>query len=282
MKNNIVDKLKANLALREYSEAVVAYIFIEIGKLLEIDGCKEKFVLIDFDKVETHNLDRLVGATRKDIGLFKIDIAKRLMKSVRTAASIRICSINKSLYSEEAYKCALDCDVLFSCVDRPRARYILNHIAYAHLIPVIDGGIQVRFEGNALEGYQFSGADWQVQSISPSRPCLQCLDVYSVSDVSLEISGQLDSPSYLKGLSKEYYKRNNNENIFPFSANLASLEIFHLIAIATGSGNLTNFGIQRFRYDPGIISQYLDKRCSPNCDFVKSIATGDKFIKVYD
>lgn len=242
----------------------------------------EKFVLIDFDKVEAHNLDRLVGATRKDIGLFKVDIAKRLIETERTASRIQISIINKSLYTEEAYKGAIDCDILFSCVDRPRARYILNHIAYAHLIPVIDGGIQVRFEGNELKGYEFSGADWQVQTVSPTRPCLQCLDVYSASDVSLEISGLIDSPSYLKGLSKDYYKRKNNENIFPFSANLASLEIFHLVAIVTGSGGLINFGVQRFRYDPGIISQYFDKKCSPNCDFVKSIATGDKYIKVYD
>jgi molybdopterin-synthase adenylyltransferase len=242
----------------------------------------QKFVLIDFDKVEAHNLDRLVGATRKDIGLFKVDIAKRLIETVRTAASIQISSINKSLYKEEAYKSAIDCDILFSCVDRPRARNILNHIAYAHLIPVIDGGIQVRFEGDESKGYEFSGADWQIQTVSPTRPCLQCLEVYSASDVSLEISGLLHNPSYLKGLSKDYYKRKNNENIFPFSANLASLEIFHLIAIATGSGGLTDFGVQRFRYDPGIISQYFDKKCLPNCDFVKSIATGDKYIKVYD
>jgi molybdopterin-synthase adenylyltransferase len=241
----------------------------------------QKFVLIDFDKVEAHNLDRLVGATRKDIGLFKVDIAKRLIETVRTAAQIQICSINKSLYFVEAYKSAIDCDILFSCVDRPRARYILNHIAYAHLIPVIDGGIQVRFEGDESKGYEFAGADWQVQTVSPTKPCLHCLEVYSASDVSLEISGLLDSPSYLKGLSKDYYKRKNNENIFPFSANLASMEIFHLVAITTGSGGLTDFGVQRFRYDPGIISQYSDKKCSPNCDFVKSIATGDKYINVY-
>lgn len=242
----------------------------------------EKFVLIDFDKVEPHNLDRLAGATKKDIGLYKVDIAKRQISSVGTADNIEITSLSKSLYTEVAYKSVIDCDIIFSCVDRPRARYILNHIAYSHLIPVIDGGIQVRFKGDDASGYQFSGADWQVQSVSPGKPCLQCLEVYSSSDVSLEISGILDDPSYIKGLPKEYYKRKNNENIFPFSSNLASLEIFHLIAIATGSGDLTNFGVQRFRYDPGIISQYFDKKCSPNCDFVKSIATGDKFLKVYD
>ena len=45
----------------------------------------EKFVLIDFDKVEPHNLDRLVGATNDDIGSYKVDIAKRQINAVGTA-----------------------------------------------------------------------------------------------------------------------------------------------------------------------------------------------------
>lgn len=242
----------------------------------------EKFVLIDFDKIEPHNLDRLVGATSKDIGQYKVDISKRQINASGTAENIEISISKKSLYTEKAYKAALDCDILFSCVDRPRARYILNHIAYAHLIPVIDGGIQVRFDGDEVNGYKFSGADWQLQTVSPNRPCLQCLEVYSPSDVSLEIDGKMDDPSYINGLPKDYYKRKNNENIFPFSANLASMEIFQLITIATEAGDLTDLGVQRYRYNPGIISQYFDKKCLSNCDFVKSIANGDKYLKLYD
>lgn len=242
----------------------------------------EKFILIDFDKIEEHNLDRLVGSTKKDIGKYKVDVANRQINSVGTSANIDIKKSNKSLYEEEAYRLAIDCDILFSCVDRPRARYILNHIAYSHLIPVIDGGIQVRFDGDEINGYAFSGADWQLQTISPNKPCLQCLEVYNTSDVSLEMDGMLDDPSYIKGLPKDDYKKKNNENIFPFSSHLASLEIFQLIAFATGAGDLSDFGVQRFRYNPGIISQYYDKKCKHGCDFVKSIATGDRYIQVFN
>lgn len=242
----------------------------------------EKFVLIDFDKVEEHNLDRLVGSTKKDIGKYKVKVAARQINRVGTSANIDIQKSKKSLYEEEAYRLAIDCDVLFSCVDRPRARYVLNHIAYAHLIPLIDGGIQVRFDGDEINGYNFSGADWQLQTISPSKPCLQCLEVYSTSDVSLEVSGMLDDPSYIKGLPKDKYKMKNNENIFPFSSNLASLEIFQFIALATEAGDVSDFGVQRFRYNPGLISQYYDRVCKSDCDFVKSIATGDRYIQVFN
>ena len=93
------------------------------------------------------------------------------------------------------------------------------------------------------------------------------------------MSGQLENPAYIKGLPKDHYNRKNNENIFPFSSNLASLEVFHLIALATGAGEVDDFNVQRFRYVPGIISQYSDKKCDPKCDFVKLVATGDKYFK---
>jgi len=50
---------------------------------------------------------------------------------------------------------------------------------------------------------------------------------------------------YLQGLPSDHsFKR--NENVLPFSQNLASLKVFHLIAHVTGAAGQTDFGIQRF------------------------------------
>jgi molybdopterin-synthase adenylyltransferase len=232
----------------------------------------QQLVLIDFDKIKTHNLDRQLGATKADLGKLKIEVVARQIQQAATAASVVVQEVPHGINEKKGYEAALGCDVLFSCVDRPWPRHVLNHIAYAHLIPVIDGGISVSFHNGI-----FVRADWQFQTVSPQRPCLQCLGVYESSDVTLDKSGMLDKQSYLDGLP-DHHPLKNNENIFPFSAHLASFEIFHLMALVTGVGSIQNFGVQRYRYTPGFLSSYTEKECSPGCTFKSLIATGDKLL----
>jgi molybdopterin/thiamine biosynthesis adenylyltransferase len=235
----------------------------------------QRFVLIDFDVVEPHNLDRLVTATAADVGRLKVEVAGRRLREVATAADVDIRAVEFSIVEESGYTAALDCDVLFSCVDRPRARYVLDHLAYGHLIPVIDGGIQVRFRRGRC-----SGADWQLQTAAPGRPCLECLGAYDPADVSTEAAGKLDDPSYMAGLPAQH-RLKRNENVFPFSANLASLEVFHLVGLVTGAAGMTDFGIQRFRYIPGILEQLEAPQCEPHCDRGKQVGIGDRDFTVY-
>lgn len=235
----------------------------------------EHFVLIDFDEVQYHNLDRLVIADTHDVGSLKVNVAKQRIEKCATAEHVDVCAVPYSIAEEVGYRAALDCDVLFSCVDRPRARAVLNHIAYAHLIPVIDGGIAVRFKS----GY-FNGVDWQLQTVGPDRICLDCLGAFQVDDVEIEKAGLLDDPSYLQNLPPEHrFKR--NENIFPFAANLATLEVMQLIALVTGIGSITDFGVQRFRYSPGILDSQTGQCCSSVCYMPSLIARADRDFNLF-
>ena len=103
-------------------------------------------VLIDPDRIEEHNLDRLLYGTIRDVGKLKVHVAAKAMRRSSTSDSIKIKELPLSVHDDSAYRAALDCDLLFSCVDRPVARDVLNYIAQAHLIPVIDGGVSVEFD----------------------------------------------------------------------------------------------------------------------------------------
>lgn len=128
---------------------------------------------IDFDRVETRNLDRTAGASSADVaaGLTKVQVAIRAGLAASTSASPDLIAVPESLLSEGGLNAVLDADVVFSCVDRPLPRHVLNALAFGHLIPVIDGGIlvKVRDDGRALH------VDWRVHSVGPERTCLACL-----------------------------------------------------------------------------------------------------------
>jgi molybdopterin-synthase adenylyltransferase len=112
---------------------------------------------VEFDLVKKHNLDRLNYATRRDVGRPKVDVLADHLRDRATAANFRALPIAAAVYQEEGYRAALDCDLLFACVDRPWGRYALNFIAYSHLIPVIDGRLRART--NRLG--KRAAADWR-------------------------------------------------------------------------------------------------------------------------
>ena len=91
--------------------------------------------LIDRARVERHNMDRLLYGSVRDIGKLKVHPAEKALRRNSTADKIQIDALPVSIRQKSAYKAALDCDVIFSCVDKPVARDILNFIANAHLIP---------------------------------------------------------------------------------------------------------------------------------------------------
>lgn len=230
----------------------------------------ERFVLLDFDEVQQHNLDRLQGISNSgDVGRLKVDVAGELIQRSATARSVDVRKVPHSVVEEKGYRAALDCDVLFSCVDRPRPRQILNHIAYAHLIPVVDGGIAVRFrDGN------FRGAEWQAQTVAPGLPCLECLQVFQSGDVDTERNGLLDDPGYMQALPEDH-RLKQNENVYPFSMNLASVEVMQLVALAAGLNQIDAGRVQRFHLVAGIMESDESQHCNPGCDIESLIATGD-------
>jgi len=73
----------------------------------------EDVLLMDFDIVKTHNLDRLNYATKKDVGRSKVEVLADHLRACATASNFRVDTVAAAVYEEEAYRAALDCDFLF-------------------------------------------------------------------------------------------------------------------------------------------------------------------------
>lgn len=229
-----------------------------------------KFVLIDFDVVEEKNLDRTVFL-REDVGRAKVFAMQDVIEKAATSPSVDVRCVEYSICEKEGYYSSLDCDVLFSCVDRPWPRQVINFISYSHLIPAIDGGILVR---SNKDNSRLIGADWKVQTVGYKRPCLECLGQYKTANANLEKDGKLDDPSYLQGLDKSQYQE-VHENVFPFSSNVASLEVLQLLSLILAPSGLSNQGQQTFHFVNGELERDKSLVCDPNCFFPSIQGKGD-------
>jgi len=231
-----------------------------------------EILLMDFDGVEYVNLDRLLFATREDARkkLAKVKVLAKALKKSATAMNFSINAMEYSVVEEIGFRHALDCDILFSCVDRPWARAALNHIAYSHLIPVIDGGLKLEPKAN---GQGLKRGFWKAHVAAPSHRCLECLGQYDASYVGLERAGLLDDPRYIESLEKTHELR-TNENVFGFSVSVASFEILQFLRMVIPTPGHRNSGAQTYNFVAGDLDTNRST-CDPKCLFNEKIALGD-------
>ena len=175
----------------------------------------QRLVLIDMDRVEQHNLDRLINAGRWDIGRYKVHVAAEHLERSVPRPFKELLVLPVSLRESSAFRALADCDVVLACADKPVARDLINHLALCHLIPAIDAGVALRSrDGGLHRGHIVS------QVVTPDSRCLRCTKQYTTDQLSLELEGLLEDPKYIRTLPAD--RRPSTANIFPASLTAAS------------------------------------------------------------
>jgi hypothetical protein len=229
-----------------------------------------RLTYLDFDLLEERNLDRTHGATAADVlaQLSKVQVAARSTGFSHTADQLDLHVVSQSLLTPEGLAAALDCDVLVCCVDRPWPRFLINAIAYSHLIPVVDGGITARVKPDGTPLH----IDWRIHTVGPENACMVCLGALRRSDVSLDIEGKLDDPDYIEGLSEEDKVYFSRRNVFPFSMSVAAHEVLQIVGLISGQVRIGGVGPQMYHCYPGTM-EILDAACEQDCEFRALTAT---------
>ena len=227
--------------------------------------------VMDFDIVQDHNLDRLIGAKPRDAKLLRPNtfVAQREGAGAATAEKAQIEVSELSVCEPEGLRLALDHDLIFSCVDRPWPRAVLNALAYSDFIPVIDGGIGI----NTFNDGRMRNATWRSHVIRPMRPCMSCNRQLDLGQVIPDREGLLDDPEYIAGTGRSDVP--TNQNVAPLSVNVAASLLAQYVSFSVAPGGLGNPGPLRYALSLHFLER-VDAVTRPHCPVELREGVGDQ------
>lgn len=266
------DGLQRDIARLRVLVVGVGSVGLDVAVRLAATGIQHVGIM-DYDIVKTVNRDRMVGATRRDVLLRtpKVTLAARLMASASTAVDPAITVHDLSVCSPAGLAAALDYDIIFSCVDRPWPRAVLNGIGYSDLIPVIDGGINI----DTFEHGGMRGASWRVQVASPGIPCLACSGQIRMPNVVLDQQGLLDDEQYI---SQAGLEAPASQNVAVLSASVSAGQLAQFVSLVATPGGRGASGPLRYIL-AAHHQEHLDAASHPACHFERLPGEGDRRIR---
>jgi hypothetical protein len=262
------EAVQADLARLRVLVVGVGTVGLDLAIRLVQAGVQDVSVM-DFDTVEQVNLDRLLTATRLDASLFrsKVHVALRAMRAAATAAKPVLDGYDLSICEPRGESAALDYDVIFSCVDRPWARAVLNQLAYTDLIPVIDGGLAVE----PFPDYGMRNATWRAHVITPGRPCLQCNGQIRGNQVSSDRAGLLDDETYIRNAGLKMPAR---ENVSLLAPSVTASMLGQFVSLVVAPGGIGAPAPLRFSLSTHDL-EHLSVETQPGCTYEPAIGSGD-------
>ena len=154
-----------------------------------------ELVLVDPDRVEERNLNRILGATMEDAqeARLKVDVLRRHIE--RIGLGTRVHTFPVSLESRDAMHAVAASDLVIGCMDGVSGRHMLSRVARYYLLPYVDVGVKIE----ALEDGTINQVAGSVHYLQPTG-----LDFVDRGVFSLEA---LEAEDLLRTSPEEYRER---------------------------------------------------------------------------
>jgi hypothetical protein len=187
-----------------------------------------KLVLLDPDRVEERNLNRIVNSSKEDayLGVYKVHALAKAIARMGLNQQVTAMPIN--LISQEAVLSVAECDIIFGCTDSVEARHILNRVATFYSMPYIDVGVRLDADGHG----GISGISGAVHYLQPGKSSLLSRGVYTMDQVEAEGMRRTNPKLYQKQ-RREGYLRGVQEDrpaVITINGTFASLAVQELLA----------------------------------------------------
>ena len=191
-------------------------------------NCVGELVLVDPDRVEEKNLNRILNATMDDArkGRLKVDVAARAIGAMGlgTVVHTHPCT----LFDPVAVRTVAGCDVVFGCMDSVDGRHLLNKLATFYLVPYFDLGVKLEADGRGGVD-QVCGT---VHYLQPGGSSLLSRRVYTMDQVRAAGLYRTDPAAYRSQLNDGYIRgvQEDRPAVVQLNSLLASLAVNEFLA----------------------------------------------------
>jgi hypothetical protein len=168
-----------------------------------------EIILIDFDKLELRNLNRILNSSIAAIGSYKAEMFANVIRLYRPDCDVL--ALPRSIASPEAILATCEADVLFSCVDTAEGRHIIDRISAYFAIPLFDVGVAIPTEATPSGGRHISEVYGRVDYVYPGGSSLMDRGVYDaalleteyLARVAPQALAQKIADGYLRGIAEQ-------------------------------------------------------------------------------
>ena len=159
-----------------------------------------RLVIIDPDRVEVKNLNRILNATMEDARArrFKVDVLARAIRCM--GLETEVVPLARDLHGADVVKMVAECDAVFGCMDNVDGRHLLNRLAVFYSLPYFDVGVKLVADGaGGVE--QICGT---VHYLQPDGSSLLSRSVYSMEQVRAAALYRTNPAAYREQLKSKY------------------------------------------------------------------------------
>jgi len=208
-----------------------------------------ELVLVDPDKVEEKNLNRITNSTMADALAERPKVLALADSIARIGLGTHVMPLTSSIDDLEAIRIVATCDIVFGCVDSVIGRDTLNSLATFYVLPYIDLGVRLEADGHGGIDSIFG----TVHYLQPGGASLRSRRVYTDADLHAELLRRDDPAAYEKQLNAGYIVgvKEDRPAVVSVNTQLAAMAVNEFLA-----------RLHPFRDDPN--SEYAVHRNSLN------------------
>lgn len=158
-----------------------------------------RLLLVEPDIITEENLNRIINATRADIGRLKVDVAAEAIG--RMGLGTEVIRIPKYISDRDVVEQIAEADFVFGCMDGAEGRSVLNRLAIWYLLPYIDVGVKL-----------LAGCQGEIDEVSTAVHYLQP-GLSSLSDRGVFTSEEVLAEGLRRTNPEEYARRRRERYI---------------------------------------------------------------------